>query len=1043
MMLDTDIVIITHQSAEHLAACITSVPTGLRTIVFDNASSDDSAAIAERLGCEVIRSGENIGFGRAVNRVIREHVQAGRVLLLNPDAQVDERSLHQLSAAMSDDRVAVAAPSLGKEDGSRQRPWWPFPSARGAWREAIGLHSLRPPDFTVTRDVDFVVGACFLVRTSAFRSVGGFDERYWLYGEEADLCRRLHDDGWKVRYVADAEARHIGGVSGRDRAELTAEHFIRGSERFVLTHEGTTALLSLRAATLVGAVLRLPMLRKNDPRRAVRARNLRRGARALVRHPTRIAIRDHSVAQPSLIVCSLEPWDTVWRRNQFLVQELTDNDPSLRVLFVEPAIDPLHELKAGRRPPVGRGRRLRPVADRPQIIRFQPVKLLPRLLGGWADRSLARQINRAVGQAEMVDPTLWINDLDLTGLALGVNWPVLYDVTDDWLLASVPRRVSKARRTRESALLDRADEVVVCSRGLQNTKGAARAVTVITNAVDADRFRTTQPRPRDLPRQATAVYVGTLHEDRLDIELVCRAARALPGINFVFVGPSALSAASTSRLAWHRNVTLLGARPYDDVPAYLQHATVLIVPHVVTSFTESLDPIKAYECLAVGRPTLATPVAGFRDLGPGIGVATSEEFVNELRLLLDQDVDATSPVSLPTWREQADRFAQALDRARLTFHSRPTRVAFIDHVARISGGELALVRLLPELIASGVAPTVILGETGPLEQRLREVGAVVEILPIDPSIRDRRRGQVFARASLLRGGITTARYTWRLRGRLRAINADIVHTNSLKAHVYGGVAGRLAGVPVVWHVRDRIARDYLPAGTVRVIRALARIIPAAIVANSQATAATIRSKTTTVYNVYEAQQRPRPILDFSTVAIIGRLSPWKGQHVVLEAFAKAFPDGTERCVIVGSALFGEAEYELALQRLVGDLGITSRVEFRGHVDDIETMLMEVDVLVHASTTPEPFGQVILEAIAAGVPVIATDAGGAREIIKHEVSGLLTPPGDVRALARALRRVADDTDLRANLAAGGLRRATDFLPGTRAADYIGIYDRVRE
>src|SRR5262249_10793443 len=107
-----------------------------------------------------------------------------------------------------------------------------------------------------------------------------------------------------------------------------------------------------------------------------------------------------------------------------------------------------------------------------------------------------------------------------------------------------------------------------------------------------------------------------------------------------------------------------------------------------------------------------------------------------------------------------------------------------------------------------------------------------------------------------------------------------------------------------------------------------------------------------------------------TFGIVGRLAPWKGQHLFLEAFARAFPDSEERAVVVGGALFDEVDYEHGLQRTARRLGIAGRVEFRGHRPDVWEELARLDVLVHASITPEPFGQVILEGMAAGVPVIA-------------------------------------------------------------------------
>jgi glycosyltransferase involved in cell wall biosynthesis len=1039
-----DVVIVTHRSAEHIESCVSSVPRGMRVVVVDNASDDGSADVAERLGCEVIRNEHNVGFARAVNRAVRERVTAECVLLLNPDARLGTFTVERLVEQLAAPDVAIAAPALRDARGQLQRPWWPFPSARGAWKEAFGLHRLRPDTFDETRDVDFVVGACFLIRTDVFRQVGGFDERYWLYGEESDLCRRVRDLGWRVRYVADATAFHEGGASGVGATDLVGEHFIRGSERFVLTHHGTASLVSFRLANVVGAALRLPALRPGDPRRAVRARNLRRGVRSLARHPRAVAPADRSVAQPSVVVCSLERWDEVWRRNQFLVRELTDRDPSLRVLFVEPAIDPLHDLRTGRRPRLAGTGRLRPVPDRPQVIRFQPVKPLPRAFGGWADASLARQIRRAAAQVEMVDPVLWINDLDLTAVALTANWPVVYDITDDWLLASVPRRVVRARRRRELALLDRADEVVVCSRGLENTKGTFRPVTTITNAVDVDRFRAPTTRPSAMPADPAAVYVGTLHEDRLDVRLVEESARRLPDVHFVFVGPDALRDESRERLVALDNVHLLGAKPYPAVAAYLQHATVMIVPHVVSSFTESLDPIKAYECLAIGRPTLATSVAGFRGLGEPVHIATAEEYADVLASLV-ADPPPPRPVgNLPTWEGQAARFATVLDAARHRHtEARRIRVVFVDHVARLSGGEIALARVLPALIASGVDAHVILGENGPLAARLAQAGATVEVLPMDPSLRDTRRTDVGLAATMRNAG-RTARHVLKLRRRIRELRPDVVHTNSLKACIYGGLAARGARVPVVWHVRDRIADDYLPRRAVRLVRALARIVPQGIVTNSSATAATVPGHPTVIHDVLDATpvRRTGPI-GVRTIAVVGRISPWKGQHVVIEAFAKAFPDGDRRLVVAGGSLFGEEDYERALHHRADELGVGDRVDFLGHVDDVDAVLAAADVLVHASTTPEPFGQVILEGLAAGLPVIASGAGGAAEIIRDGVDGVLKPPGDVDALCDAMRSIAANGELRERLAAARRARALDFTPDRAVPLYRQAWRSARD
>ena len=164
------------------------------------------------------------------------------------------------------------------------------------------------------------------------------------------------------------------------------------------------------------------------------------------------------------------------------------------------------------------------------------------------------------------------------------------------------------------------------------------------------------------------------------------------------------------------------------------------------------------------------------------------------------------------------------------------RVVYLDHVAQLSGGELALLRTLPALLKE-VEPIVVLGEDGPLRAKLEALGIDVRVVPLAGSVRNTRRHT----ATRLSPGqlLTIAHYLLTLRALLRELAPDLVHTNSLKAALYGGAAGRLARVPVLWHVRDRIAEDYLPRPVVRLVRLAAKVLPTAIVANSRATLATL------------------------------------------------------------------------------------------------------------------------------------------------------------------------------------------------------------
>ena len=356
-----------------------------------------------------------------------------------------------------------------------------------------------------------------------------------------------------------------------------------------------------------------------------------------------------------VVVCSLEPWDEVWRRNQFLVRELLALEPETRVLFVEPPADLVVAIR-GRQSLGSRG--LRRVGERLWLLR--PLKLAPRVLGPFADRSLGRQVLHAAARLSFERPVLWINDSSYVSLLGRARWPVVYDITDDWLVGSAPARHLARRRQREERLLREADAVVVCSPGLAATRGRDREVVLVQNAIDVEHFRTLRHRPNDLPPSPVAVYVGSLHEDRLDVGLCAELADRLPTVNLSLVGPSALAGESVRRLSERPNIHLLGSRPYDDIPAYLQHADVIVVPHVVNAFTESLDPIKAYECLAVSTPTVATPVAGFREFAGRLQLVQPPGFVEAVMAALDQPSREERVRALPSWRSRAERFAQVL-----------------------------------------------------------------------------------------------------------------------------------------------------------------------------------------------------------------------------------------------------------------------------------------------------------------------------------------------------------------------------------------------
>jgi len=180
------------------------------------------------------------------------------------------------------------------------------------------------------------------------------------------------------------------------------------------------------------------------------------------------------------------------------------------------------------------------------------------------------------------------------------------------------------------------------------------------------------------------------------------------------------------------------------------------------------------------------------------------------------------------------------------------------------------------------------------------------------------------------------------------------------------------------------------------------------------------------------------------VAMYSIIQPWKGHDVFLRAVAKVRERYREpfRVLVAGSAPEGFEEYAEGLKTLAAELNLNDVVEFSGHVRDVFGLLSKTDVAVHASVQPEPFGRVIAEAMISGVAVIATKAGGAAEIVRHEETGLHVPMGDVERMAEAIERLLRDPELRRALGERAREFALrEFRPSLHAERVVELYKKV--
>ena len=343
-----------------------------------------------------------------------------------------------------------------------------------------------------------------------------------------------------------------------------------------------------------------------------------------------------------VMLFSLEAWDDVWRRNQHLVANLVSSSLVDTVTFVEP---PLLRRRCETWSPVAGV----------QVVR--PWMAVPKRLGGY--RFAVRDLLR---RSEPVD-VVWVNDPAFGVHATRAAPRSVYDVTDDWRSFSFPPRVLRRLVRAETALASSA-ATVVCSDTLRDRWRQRYGVepAVVRNGVDEAVWSAASA--RSLPGRGPHVgYVGTLHPDRLDVDLVRAVARDGRVGTLHLVGPDALDDASRARLAAEPNVRLHGPVPAAEVPSWLLAMDVLVSPHLLNDFTASLDAIKAREYVVSGRPVVATPTSGFDLLPDGAAcLAVGETFVERVVEALEAP-PLRRGIEVPpewTWAARARQFHAAL-----------------------------------------------------------------------------------------------------------------------------------------------------------------------------------------------------------------------------------------------------------------------------------------------------------------------------------------------------------------------------------------------
>ena len=380
---------------------------------------------------------------------------------------------------------------------------------------------------------------------------------------------------------------------------------------------------------------------------------------------------------------------------------------------------------------------------------------------------------------------------------------------------------------------------------------------------------------------------------------------------------------------------------------------------------------------------------------------------------------------------------------------------------------------------------LIVSEDGPLVAKAKSLGVTTCVLAFKPSLArlgdssaGGPSGNWTSRLSLLRqmlfAGNAVRAYLANLRKALRQLAPDVIHTNGFKMHILGALA-KPKDVPLIWHVHDYVQARPFMARLMKRYQGRCKIA----LANSNSVALDIKAacgSSLTVQTVYNGIDTtvfspigdrldldslsglPPVARDVIKIGMVATLARWKGHEIFLRALALIPPEFPIRGYIIGDALYQTdgSQYSIReLEDMARELGISDRVGFSGFVDQPASAMRALDIVVHASTEPEPFGLVIVEGMACGRAVIVSEAGGAVELfqaksqmshqanIATEINALGHAPGDAAQLAERIIQLAGDPHLRKRLGAAGRATAEQRFNRARLAkELIPIYESVR-
>lgn len=370
----------------------------------------------------------------------------------------------------------------------------------------------------------------------------------------------------------------------------------------------------------------------------------------------------------------------------------------------------------------------------------------------------------------------------------------------------------------------------------------------------------------------------------------------------------------------------------------------------------------------------------------------------------------------------------------------------------VGGSYFSLLYLVSGLDRASFEPVVVFAAPTPLAPQFEAAGVRTMILPLAAAVRlEGPIGRLAAKAANLTLGFLVEPI--RLAGFLRQQHVSLVHlNNSITRNHPWMLAALFARIPCITHERGINERFSLRT------RVLARSLQAVICISAAVRENMIarglgRLRLVTIHNGLDpgsmcarrsvAQVRAELGLapGQRLIGVIGNVKPWKGQELVVRAMAllrDQYPDLA--CVFVGDTARGERDYLERIEALVSELGLAGRIKVTGYRSDIADFVAALDFQVHASIAPEPFGRVLLEAMALSKPLVASGGGAVPEIVVDGETGLLFEPGAPEDLARCMRRLLDDPDFASRIGRAGFARLHEkFSITANVRETQNLYD----